>query len=62
MIGNPYGDPNLNPTQSSLHFPIPLILLERYEYSFSPSSYGQIVGQPKLFNLGMATIFEEGRL
>ena len=28
--------------------------MEKFESKFSPSNYGQIVGQPILFNLGIA--------
>ena len=34
---------------------------ERYESNYSPSSYGQMVGQTGLFNLGMAA-GQEGKL
>ena len=34
----------------------------RYIFNYSPSIYEQIVGQPEIFNLGMATSLGEGIL
>ena len=39
-----------------LAFPIALILWERYESNYSPSSYGLIVEQTELFNVGIVTV------
>ena len=38
------------------------IFWEKYESNYSPSSYGQIVGQTGIFDLGEATSLGEGKL
>ena len=35
---------------------------KKYETNYSPSSYGQIVGQTEHFNFGMETNLGEGKL
>ena len=59
VVRNGHGDPSSNPSRVYLHFTYPW---ERYEFNYSPSSYGKTVGQTWLFNLGLATGLEEGKL
>ena len=33
-------------------------LWEKYEWNYSPSNYGQLVGQSEIFNVAMATSLE----
>ena len=61
-VGNGHGDTSSKPGRSWLHFIWHLYPWEWYESNYSPSSYGQIVGQTDSFSLGEATSLGEGKL
>ena len=58
VIENGRSDTSSNPEQGCMYFHIVLIAYESNNY---PSRYG-LIGQTRLFNLGMTTGLREGKL
>ena len=61
VIGNEHGDLSSNLSRSFFNFTYCSYNRGRYEYVYPLSSYGQIVVQSGLLNLGMATSLREGK-